>query len=100
DSKVFGKDEWQVLQELCGEDRSFFELMVSLLDVERQFRGMARRSGIFDALEECVKSRLYATEGEAISVLEHRQGERARAIQAALFPSNINTTAREDGPSE
>lgn len=86
DSRVFGQDEWTLLGEICGGDQAFFELMVSLLDVERQFRGMTRRSGIFDALEECVKSRLYATEDEAVAVLGRRQRERQDTVQSALFP--------------
>src|SRR5262245_55640153 len=52
-------DDWQLLREVCGEDRVFFELQVGLLGVERRFRGMTRRPGVFGALEERLKAGLY-----------------------------------------
>ena len=36
-------DDWELLREVCGDDQAFFDLQVSLLGVERQFRGMSRR---------------------------------------------------------
>src|SRR5947209_7682509 len=37
-------DDWELLREVCSGDQIFFDLQVSLLGVERQFRGMSRRA--------------------------------------------------------
>jgi DNA sulfur modification protein DndC len=53
---LLGSDEWAVLEEICEGDAMHLELMAKLLDTERQFRKMARRVGIYDALENCFKT--------------------------------------------
>ncbi|WP_202589589.1 hypothetical protein, partial [Vagococcus lutrae] len=50
---LLGSDEWNVLEEICDDDTMHLELMAKLLDTERQYRKMARRVGIYDALEKC-----------------------------------------------
>jgi DNA sulfur modification protein DndC len=45
-------DDWEVLREVCGDDAAFFDLQVGLLGVERQFRGMSRRAGVFEDLKK------------------------------------------------
>jgi DNA sulfur modification protein DndC len=50
---LLGSDEWNVLEEICESDAMQLELMAKLLDTERQYRKMARRVGIYDALEKC-----------------------------------------------
>lgn len=47
-----GSDEWEILEDLC-DDPMELELMVRLLDTERQFQTMSRRVGVLDALEKC-----------------------------------------------
>jgi len=53
---LLGSDEWNVLEEICDGDAMHLELMAKLLDTERQFRKMARRVGVYDALEKCFAS--------------------------------------------
>jgi DNA sulfur modification protein DndC len=67
-------DDWAVLRDICGDDAIFFDLQVALLGVERQFRGMSRRAGIFEVLEEKLRSGLFANEQEAVAVLRSRSG--------------------------
>ncbi|MEB3178038.1 MAG: DNA phosphorothioation system sulfurtransferase DndC [Nostocaceae cyanobacterium] len=55
-NSLLGSDEWTVLEEICDGDAMHLELMAKLLDTERQFRKMARRVGIYDALENCFKT--------------------------------------------
>jgi DNA sulfur modification protein DndC len=50
-----------VLREVCGDDAAFFDLQVALLGVERQFRGMSRRSGVFEDLEKRLRTGLYGS---------------------------------------
>ncbi len=56
ENSLLGSDEWSVLEEICEDDAMHLELMAKLLDTERQFRKMARRVGIYDALEKCFKT--------------------------------------------
>jgi len=53
DNRLLGSDEWQVLEEICGDDAMHLELMAKLLDTERQYRTMSRRIGLNEALEKC-----------------------------------------------
>ena len=41
-----------ILRDICGTDDLHFQLTRELLDVERQHRSMARRAGLFKALEQ------------------------------------------------
>jgi len=58
-------------------------LQVGLLGVERQFRGMSRRGGVFERLEERLETGLYGSEAEALEVLGGRR--RKREEQGELF---------------
>jgi DNA sulfur modification protein DndC len=56
DDTLLRNDDWELLKEVCGGDDGFFELQRSMLDVERQYRGMMRRAGIFDALVDRLRA--------------------------------------------
>jgi DNA sulfur modification protein DndC len=73
-------DDWALLREVCGDDPVFFDLRVALLGVERQFRGMSRRAGIFAELEERLRTGLYANEQEAVADLTERRDRKRRAL--------------------
>jgi DNA sulfur modification protein DndC len=78
-------DDWAILREVCGDDQVFFDLQVALLGVERQFRGMTRRSGIYEVLEDRLRTGLYGSEQEAVAVLGERDKKRKQAGQGSLF---------------
>ncbi len=84
-------DDWEVLREICGDDQTFFDLQVSLLGVERQFRGMSRRAGIFETLEERLRSGLYGSEQEAVLALTERLRKREGAAEQTLFRLSLPT---------
>jgi DNA sulfur modification protein DndC len=65
-------NDWVLLREVCGEDPAFFDLQVALLGAERQSRGMSRRAGIFEELEEKLRAGLFANEQEAVTTLSER----------------------------
>ena len=56
DRSLLGNDEWNVLEEICGEDAMHLELMAKLLDTERQFHTKSRRVGIYETLEKCFET--------------------------------------------
>lgn len=80
DDQLLQGEDWQLLQEICGDDGVFFELQTRLLDVERQHRGMCRRAGIYDALEGSLKSAQFENQEDA---LQTRRNEERRRNQAS-----------------
>ena len=91
--------DWQILKDVCGDDPMFFELQSSLLDVEREYRGMSRRAGIYEALEDRFKACQFESEQEALAAKQaeddlrkeaDRQNERSLAIvQKSLFEEAV-----------
>ena len=79
-------------QRCCGGEGEFFELQRSMLDVERQYRGMTRRAGIFDALTERLRSGQFGSEAEALEV---RQRE-AKLLKEV--PDSISDATDRDAP--
>jgi DNA sulfur modification protein DndC len=56
DTTTLGPDEWATLETLCGDDAMYLELVARLLDTERKYQTMSRRTGIYKALEGCFES--------------------------------------------
>lgn len=75
DDQLLNSEDWQLLNEICGDDPVFFQLQTDLLDVEREFRGMTRRAGIYDAIENRLKAAQFKDEDEAY---ETRSAEKDR----------------------
>jgi len=80
DDGLLRRDDWTILQEICGEDDEFFELQAQLLDIEREYRGMAGRAGIFEALEERFRAYQYGGEQAAISIRKDQEARRGNNV--------------------
>ena len=73
DNPVFGADEMRLLREACEEegteeeekDETGFGLARELLDVERRYRSMARRAGLYDELEKSLRKHVFKNEEDA-----------------------------------
>ena len=63
DILVLRSDDLQLLREITEDDPLHYQLTRELLDVERQFRTMTRRAGLFDAMEAAIK-RSFFTDAE------------------------------------
>ncbi|HAU1193387.1 TPA: DNA modification system-associated small protein [Legionella pneumophila] len=50
------EDDKKLLGELCTQHQVNFEKVLKLLDKEREFEFKDRRTGIFEALREIIKS--------------------------------------------
>jgi DNA sulfur modification protein DndC len=79
DNQVFGAEEIEILRELCEGDLLHFELTRELLDVEGRYRTMARRAGLYDALERTLRRGFYDDESDATE-----RAHRHRAIKSAV----------------
>jgi DNA sulfur modification protein DndC len=69
DNPIFRADEMQLLRQACEEvcdgDETAFALARELLDVERRYRSMARRAGLFDAIEASLRKHVFKNEEDA-----------------------------------
>lgn len=89
DDGLLRRDDWTILQEVCDGDEEFFELQSQLLDIEREYRAMARRAGIFEALEERLRVYQYGGEEEAVAIRKDQEARRgAVAGHDGRRPSN------------
>jgi DNA sulfur modification protein DndC len=66
DRQPFGGADMAILREICGDDDLHFELVRELLDVERSFRTMSRRSKLFDRIENAFKKNFYENAEDAV----------------------------------
>lgn len=68
-SQLFGREEWDLLKEVCEENHHeeelLFEMMYSLIDVENQLTGLDQKKGLLDSLEKVIKSNFYQDEEDA-----------------------------------
>ncbi|SVC37362.1 uncharacterized protein METZ01_LOCUS290216, partial [marine metagenome] len=72
DVLVLRADDLAVLRDICGDDSLHYELTRGLLDVERQYRSMTRRAGLFDALEKTVRRCYFDDEEDAVEHARRR----------------------------
>lgn len=52
------EEDKQLLKELCSQFSVSYDKMIKLLDTTKEFEFKERRSGIYDALSEIIKSDL------------------------------------------
>ncbi len=62
----FSKKDEGLLEEICISHNTPLRLVTKLLDVERQFQGMKRRSSIYSKIEGVLKEE-WRTEDEILS---------------------------------
>lgn len=79
DGAGFGRNEIALLRELCGEDALHFEMVRELLDVERRYRTMARRAGLYDAIEQSIRRSFFDNETDAVDRARRERTAREQA---------------------
>ena len=70
-----GADDIDILRDICDGDDLHFEMTRSLLSVERRYRTMARRAGLFTEMEDVIRRSFYEGVDDA--------SERARTLATA-----------------
>lgn len=97
DTLAFGADEMAILRAICAADDLHFELTRELLDIERQHRTMARRSGLFKSLETALRRGAYDSAADAEGLARRRRDELQRAreddadLLSLLDPIEVET---------
>jgi DNA sulfur modification protein DndC len=72
--KLFDGATLNILKKICGDNDMHYELVRSLLDVERSYRTKSKRRGLFDAIQKTLRRSFYDDEEDAL--------ERAKALKA------------------
>lgn len=90
DNAAFGADEMKLLKEICGEDEIHFELTRELIDVERRFRTLARRAGLYEALESALRRGFYTSAEDAAELARER-----RALKTEIVAPHENQSSRQ-----
>lgn len=85
DNVVMGADEVGLLRELCAGDNLHFQLARELLSIEKRYKSMLRRSGIYEAIESAFNRSFYDDEEDAV--------QRARERRDALGDVRNKVTA-------
>lgn len=89
DSMPFGLEELQLLKEACDGDELEYELIRELLDVEIQHRTMARRAGLFDALEDAFERSFYEDEEDATERARKKKEARDAAEEDLEYKQTV-----------
>ena len=63
---LFDESTFAILKDLCGDDRLLYETTRNLLDVERRYRLMGARHGLFENLEDILRTGFFANENDAL----------------------------------
>ncbi|ONK12583.1 DNA phosphorothioation system sulfurtransferase DndC [Streptomyces sp. MP131-18] len=91
---AIGADEIDLLREACEGDELLFTTARELLAVERKFRTMTRRAGLFDALETTIKRGFFNNKEDAHDfALRKKQLREEIPAQLSLTKDDENTDA-------
>lgn len=103
DTQVFDLEDMVLLKDACEGDELHFELLRELLDVEARYRTLARRAGLFDALEKAFRRSAFEDIEDATARARHKRDALAaakdgdRAALAGILDSAGATVAAEAG---
>ncbi|MEU9194985.1 DNA phosphorothioation system sulfurtransferase DndC [Streptomyces hundungensis] len=85
DQLVMGANEMEILKEVCDDDLLHYNMVRELLSVERKYRTMTRRAGLFQALEEAVKKGYYEDHDDALAFAQRKKQWRDDVTQHITF---------------
>lgn len=109
DNLVFDAESLKLLKDLSGNDPLHFELARNLLDIERRYRTMSARRGLFAELEAAVTRCFYDNEADAIVRARTQNPSDADAEETVLVDGDEEeatasatvslTIGKTDGPT-
>lgn len=98
------QEDLLILKEVCGDDTLHYQLVRELLDIEKRYRLMARRAGLYDALDTAFRRGFYDNEEDALDFARKRQAGKdqiAETIeQVGMFSTGYISGADESDNTE
>jgi DNA sulfur modification protein DndC len=101
DNQVFQPEDIELLKEICkgegDQEGVHFQLIRSMLHIEQQHRTMARRAGLYDALEKSLERNAFENPEEAEEFALRRQSAiaLARGETEVVAPETLSLFAKE-----
>ena len=93
DYGAFGPEELALLKQACGPDDLHYQMTRDLLDISQRFRARARRSGLYEDLEEAIRRSFYENEEDALDRARRQQKARD-ALWADPQGTLVDTSAQ------
>ena len=90
DNQVFTSSEMSTLREVCKDDELLYQLTRELISIEKRYKSMLRRSGIFELFNQAFYRHFYKDENDAVN----RARERASALESVRAQA-IDSVTRE-----
>ena len=81
---IFKASEMAILAEECEGDVFLYELTRELLSIEKRYKSMLRRSGLFDLIDRAFYRHFYDDENDAIARAQERQNALLEARQRVV----------------
>jgi DNA sulfur modification protein DndC len=93
DHQIFQPEDIALLKDLCqqeGDDEKIhFQLIRELLHIEQQHRTMARRAGLYDALDHALERNVFINASDAEEFALRRESAKAKARGENVPVSNL-----------
>ncbi|MDT0457012.1 MULTISPECIES: DNA phosphorothioation system sulfurtransferase DndC [Streptomyces] len=96
---VMGADEMQILKEICGDDELHYSMVRELLSVERKYRTMTRRAGLFKALQQAVEKGYYEDGEDAVAFAKRKKETRVDTAQPLTQTLTFDQENELDAPA-
>jgi len=80
----FGKEEWDILKDLCKDEDILFELQTSLVDIAQRNRLLSSRQKALKSIEEKIKRSFFTNEEDA-EEMARKRFEKKNKIEGKLF---------------
>ena len=91
-------DDLQVLKEVCGEDKTHYEMVRNLLDIERRYQATRSRYGLYDNLESIIKRGYFDDAQEALEIAKNNYKQKSPVeILRKDFDFDVLTKIVEQG---
>lgn len=90
DNLTFDAETLQLLKESCDGDALHFEMARNLLDIERRYRTMVNRRGLFSEIENAIERCFYDDEQDALDRARLKAGTNRRASFPQSQPAQKN----------
>lgn len=100
DDKLLGGEDWEILSDLCGDSEEFLQLQMRMLDIERKYRGMSRRVGVFDELEDSLKAAQFESEAEAVTIRQQEEQRKRNVGDGEIADARRQQLLFEEAASE
>lgn len=97
DILVLRNEDLNLLREITDGDPLHYQLTRELLDVERKFRTMARRAGLFEAMEQAIRRNFYTDVDDAVAYARKNQDPLTRLDDPDTTDDDVSVVALEFG---